>query len=388
MFSFGGFGTLGVVHSSEDAADFTGKSLQGAGAGYTSSWSASVDSLIGAQVTANFSPTLSAVVQAIAQQNYDRSFTPHVEWANLKWQITPDFDLRAGRTALPIFLFTDTRSVGYATPWVRLPVEVYSLIPLTSNDGVDANYRFTVGTATNVLQIVAGRADASAPRVDGHPTGKIHSRGAVTVADSYEQGPTMLHISYSRAKVTVVALDPLFDAFRQFGPQGMALADRYNTHNALLTFYGLGASYDPGKWFALGEWAKGLSHTALGTSTGWYVSSGYHLRKFKPYATYASLKADTNTSDPGLTVAGQPPSLAGPAAGLNGALNSVLGTAATQKTGSAGVRWDFIRNADLTLQVDRTRLGASSAGTLVNIQPEFRRGGGFTLFSVAIDFVF
>jgi len=47
MFSFSGFGTLGVVHSSEDQADFTSFVLKPNGAGYSHAWSTDVDSLIG-----------------------------------------------------------------------------------------------------------------------------------------------------------------------------------------------------------------------------------------------------------------------------------------------------------------------------------------------------
>jgi hypothetical protein len=55
MFSFCGFGTLGVVHSSERDADFVAEATSHpSGAGFSRSWSADVDSRLGAQVTANF----------------------------------------------------------------------------------------------------------------------------------------------------------------------------------------------------------------------------------------------------------------------------------------------------------------------------------------------
>jgi hypothetical protein len=118
MFLFSGFGTLGIVHSSENQADFVSSNLKPNGAGYTRSWSATVDSLLAAQVTANFTPQLSAVLQVIAEQNYDGSWGPHVEWANIKYEFTPDLSLRAGRIVQPAFLVSDyrkvaTRSRGY-----------------------------------------------------------------------------------------------------------------------------------------------------------------------------------------------------------------------------------------------------------------------------------
>jgi len=47
-----------------------------------------VNSLIGAQVAARFTPQLSAVLQIISEQNADSGFTPHIEWAFLKYQFT------------------------------------------------------------------------------------------------------------------------------------------------------------------------------------------------------------------------------------------------------------------------------------------------------------
>ena len=109
IFSFSGFGTLGEVHSSQDQADFTSTPFKPSGAGFSHAWSADVDSVIGAQVNANFTPRLSAVVQVVSEQNYDNSYRPHVEWANIRYEFTPDFSVRAGRTALPVLMVSDTR---------------------------------------------------------------------------------------------------------------------------------------------------------------------------------------------------------------------------------------------------------------------------------------
>jgi hypothetical protein len=126
----------------------------------------------------------------------------------------------------------------------------------------------------------------------------------------------------------------------------------------------------------------------FGKRSAWYASGGYRLGKFTPYVTYARTKSESNTSDPGLTLAGLPPFLAGPATGLNAGLNAVLGSVPVQKTVSVGARWDFAKSAALKLQFDHTRLGAGSPGTLINLQPGFQPGGKFNVFSATIDFVF
>ncbi len=383
VFSFGGFGTLGVVHSSDDRADFTATSFEPNGAGFTHAWSPSVDSRVGGQLTANFTNGLSAVVQLVAEQNYDSTYKPHVEWANLKYQFTVDFSIRAGRTVLADYLVSDDRKVGYAHPWVRPPVEVYDLAPVTNSDGVDTSYRLHTGDVVQTLTASYGQTSPSLPNI-----GTADGKRLLLLTDTAEYGPATLHFAYLQGHATLRYVQPLFDSFRQFGPQGIALADKYNFDDKPVRFFEVGGIYDPGQWFAMAEWAMIDFHSVVGESSAWYASGGYRVGKWTPYLTYAQVKADSNTSDPGLAVSSLPPALAGAAAALNGGLNALLGSIAVQSTISAGARWDVLKSVDVKLQYDHTRLGAGSAGALTNLQADFRRGGTVNLFSAAIDFVF
>ena len=382
MFSFSAFGTLGLVHSSEDDADFTASPLQPSGAGYTRPWSPAVDSRLGAQLTARFTPQLSAMLQVIAEQRNDNTYAPHVEWANVSYQVTPDFSVRLGRIVLPTFLLSDSRKVGFANPWVRPPLEVYSLSPIFNSDGVDASYRMRVGELVNTLVGTYGKTDFGAPQ-----GGSFEVKHLWVIADTVEYGALNLHIAYEQASYSYDPLDALFDAFRQFGPQGMALADKYDLDDKRAQLITAGAIYDPGKWFATGEWGTRNLHSAAGASSAWYLSGGYRLAKLTPYLTYAAAKANTDTSDPGLNVTALPPSLVGVATGLNVALNALLATTGAQSTISVGSRWDVMKNVDLKLQYDHIDLGAGSAGTLINVQPGFQSGGALNVFSITIDFV-
>jgi hypothetical protein len=388
MFSFAAFGTLGVVHSNEDKADFVAEPSEAVGAGYTHRWSAAVDSLIGAQVTVAPTSRLSAVLQIIAQENYNDTYKPHVEWANLKYQFTPDFSMRLGRTALGLFLVTDSRNIGFANPWVRPPIEIYGLVSVTTNDGVDASYRLAMGDASNTFQATFGR-DAYKYRVpDSNAVGDVTARNQVSFVDTVERGFAMLRFNYGQAHVSIPAYDALFDAFRQFGPQGVGIAERYDVNGRVINFFGLSASYEPGPWFAMAEWGRVNTDSVLGEKTGWYVSSGHRFGTVTPYATYAQVRADSNTSDPGLNLSALPQTLAGVAGTLNAGLNGSLAAIASQRTISAGARWDVMQSLDLKLQFDHTTLGADSPGWLTNVQPGFRRGSSVDLISATMDFVF
>jgi len=51
-------------------------------------------------------------LQAVSEQRVDGSYRPQCEWANLKYQATPDLALRAGRLSLPVYLTGEHRKVG------------------------------------------------------------------------------------------------------------------------------------------------------------------------------------------------------------------------------------------------------------------------------------
>jgi hypothetical protein len=382
MFSLSGFGTLGLVHSSEDEADFTASPLQPSGAGYTHSWSPDVDSRLGVQASAHFTPQLSAMLQVISEKRYDKTYRPFVEWANITYQPTPEFSVRLGRIVLPTFLISDSRKVGYANPWVRPPVELYGLSPIFDSDGAEANYKMQAGDVVNTLLGTFGHPHFRAP-----PGGVSDVKQVWAIADTIEYRSLTVHVAYQATSYNYESFDAVFDAYRKFGPQGTALADRYDLVGKRAQVTTAGAMYYPGKWFMTGEWANRNLHAAFGGSTAWYVSGGYRLAQFTPYLTYTERKSDSKSFDPGLNVSGLPPDLAGPATGLNAALNAILATAADQDTISVGSRWDVMENVDIKLQYDRIDLDAGSAGTLINVQPGFQRGGIVNLLTIAIDFV-
>ena len=381
-----GYGTLGVVHSDDDQADYTVDFSRPNGPGHTREWSADVDSRIALQLSARITPKLSAVVQFLAEQRYNNSYHPTTEWANLKYQFTPDFSVRVGRFVQPTFLFADTRKVGYTYAWVRPPAEVYGLVPVSHNDGIEISYRQHYGGFVHTLNASYGNLDIKLPeRIGGEST---RAEDTFSAMSTTEYGATTFRLSYHQTQLTVEDLGLLFDAFRQFGPEGVAIADRYDVDYDRLETVSLGVNYDPGKWFAIGEWGMADRHNVLGKSSAWYLSGGYRFGALTPYMSFARLNYEDMTSDPGLTLSSIPPPLVGVAAGLNGALNGILSAAAGQKTTTLGLRWDFMNGVALKVQYQVINRDDGSPGTFANLQPSFEPGGNANLFSASIDFVF
>ncbi len=168
----------------------------------------------------------------------------------------------------------------------------------------------------------------------------------------------------------------------------MRSPSKYELDGKLARYMGVSASYQPGTWFATGEWGRLETNALIGDRVGWYVSGGRRFGDFTPYLTFGELRLTTSSSDPGLPV---PPSLPPFAAAaipvLNAGLNVALNSAPRQSTATAGIRWDVLRNVAIKVQYDHLNLGANSSGTLTNVQPGFQPGGTVHLISASVDFV-
>lgn len=381
--SFGGFGTLVAVHSTEDQADYTASPISLGQAGYSKQWALDVDSRLGAQVGVQLDKRWSAVVQIVQEKGVDGSYEPHLEWANVKYQITPELSVRAGRISLPLFLAADYRKASFALPWLRPPVELYNLIPISSNDGVDATYRWTAWGAKHETQVTLGVANVQiTPEISGE------SRDAYAITHNARIGSLTLRATAAATRMRIGGATELFDAMRSFGPPGEALADRYDIASRKFHIFNAGFNYDPGNWFLIGEVGRANTRSMLGDQTAAYLSSGYRFGTVAPYATLSRVDVNMATSVEGIPTAGLSPAAAGLANIVNSELNARLRAIAAQDTASVGMRWDIAPNYAFKAQLDRVHPRGGSAGTLTNVQPGFRSGHAFEVISAGVDFVF
>jgi hypothetical protein len=381
--SFGGFGSIGAVHSNERQADFVPDTAKKNGVGYSHRWSADVDSRLGAQLDLSLNPQWSGALQVISEQGVDNSYAPIIQWANIKYQATPDLSVRVGRIALPLLMASDNQRVAFSIPWIRPPVEVYGVFLFSNSDGVDISYRWHHDNIKNITQAFYGRTDFKID--DG---GVVKARKMAGLSNSTTYGAGSVHASILIGNVVIDATRPLFDGFRQFGAQGIALASKYDTAGKRGGTVSIGASFDPGQWFVMSELARVISKSSIGDKTSLYASAGVRFGNVTPYLTYSQIKSNSNISDAGLSLTGLPPRAAGAAAALNAGLNRLLGSMSPERTFTAGVRWDVLPNRALKLQYDRVLPQDGSAGMLINVQPGFKPGGAVNVVSVVLDFLY
>jgi predicted porin len=285
-------------------------------------------------------------LQVDSEYRTDGSYRPEVEWFNVKYAFTRDIYMRVGRIALPTFMDSDNRDVGYSYVWPHPPVDLYHQLSIPSSDGVDAMYRSEIGELGNTLRAIYGSNKSE------RPTSTTNSREMWGLFDTIEYGPATFHVSYQQRKSATVS--------NKTGANGEW------TLNSDLSF---GAGYDPGNWFVISEWIQRKSNTKINAM---YVSGGCRINKFTPYLTYSQ-------NSPGSLVAGSPPQTAAATERANRA----------QSTTGVGVRWDFMRNYDFKIQYDQVKLSDNSNGYLINVPAGvILHGRKFYVISAVVDFVF
>ncbi|MBM0107837.1 porin [Steroidobacter sp. S1-65] len=352
IFTVNGFGTLGAVYSSEDNATYSGPGFNPRGAGGDDRISTDVDSRLGIQVLGKFSSKLTATLQIISEQDYQGKYAPHVEWANIKYEITPDFSVRLGRTAMPSYLFSDSRKVGYAIPWVRAPHEVYDLLPITNSDGLDVSYKFQTGAVGHTLQALYGE---NVTDINDAFVGKAkHVWG---VFDALSVGDLVVKLTYQEQKL-------YYNTYQTPNP--------LQAEPAQVEFTALGVHYDPGQYFVGGEWAHLVIEDQLFSRDveAWYVTGGYRFGELTSYVTVADHNPKTT---------------------------AFLGGWDTQQRSYAlGARWDFMSKFNLKAEYQYVDLPAGSQGLLdvptdpitFRPTPDYVPGENFSLISLQINFVF
>lgn len=368
-YKLSGFGTVAVAHTDEDQADFTGSVFHPNGVGATRSTSGNPDSKLGAQLNVVFNERLSGVVQVVSQYQYDASYRPQIEWANVKYKPTADISLRVGRIALPAYLMSESRLVGYAHTWARPPQEAYSILPITSNDGVDASYRHALAGGQNTVQAYYG---TNTVKISGG--GKAKAKQSWGINDTFELGSLTLRGAYSFLKedLSVDSLAPLYAGMVALGETDML--EKYNLSNMKTATIALGAMYDPGDWFVMSEFVEYKGDSLLSDNRAWYVAGGYRFGKFTPYAIHSRMKAKIEDETNG--------------GFLNGGINTTLYQVnPTQKTTAVGLRYDAMKNVAVKLQYDRLTTGSRSNGRL-KPQAGYVQGSSLNLVTLGLDFVF
>jgi hypothetical protein len=331
---FSAYGTVGAVVTDTNDVHYRGSLRQSHGA--TKTPDTGVDSRVGAQLDYRLNSTFSAVGQVLAARR-DGSEKPRIEWLYGQAQLTSDVALRVGRLVLPVYLFSDTRNVGFAQHWLRAPAEVYNAYSASSFDGAQLQWRPQWNDVNFTVQASAGQARAKIYVGDDL---ELHSNALRSLNVVAESGNWTYRVGVTSSRSRLVG--------RMLG----MVAETTDT------FSGAGVQYDDATWLAIGEYTtRRQGDGGAYNSDGFYITGGRHVGAWLPYLSYSRFMPK----------------------GAN------YGPVSRGQTSAVGVRWDVVPNVALKTQFESTVPSAGQGflpGSFENSNDRFRT------FSVAAEFIY
>lgn len=223
-------------------------------------WNFRSDTIAGIQFSYQMNEKTDAVLQLVATGNHN--YEVEASWAFLRYAITPNTKVRAGRMAAPLYLYTETIDVGFTYPWVRPPAEIYG-VEANRYQGFDVNHDFSLLGWNAGLQWYVGDLDGG-----GDMSLKYSSGLGLTVS----RGPVTL-----RGMVTIV--------------EDLKVEQLPDSTVDSLTYYTLAARYDDGTWLGIIE---GRHYSVddklsdfLPSNEAFYATLGYQAGRWMPYVTLA-----------------------------------------------------------------------------------------------------
>jgi hypothetical protein len=387
---FSGFGSLGLAHV--DAPEGWVYRREVSQALEARQSRVDLDSRLGLQV--NYAPSTS--FELVAQANLRRRApaaedTDPIEWAFAAYRPHADWSLRLGRINLDAFLISDYRSVGFAYPYARPPVELYGAMP-TSLDGADASRVWNDSSGQWRAKVFLGNAQVNFEQVN-----KLKLPGLLGGMVSREAGGLFTRVSLMWTPVDYVtpALQPLLAGLGNLAAlpvpavanQAADLRKRLELKDGKQLYLSFGTRYEMGDWVLSGELTRVTGPIAY--SAG-YVSVGWRVG---PATIFGVASRQTSPSEPLAAPAWQAqlaplvgPAVAAQAQFLGSAsARAINGLSPRQSTFALGTRWDLGSQMALKVQWDHIRVAADGGTLWGRSTPQAARANVGT---VVLDFVF
>jgi hypothetical protein len=339
----------------------------------------------------------------------DAPISQLLQWAFISYRPLPDLALNVGRRSQDVFLLADYRDVGFAYPWVRPNVEVYSVLPLYSVDGADVTWTRQAGNIKWSSRTSYGFTSYTAPTPVKDLSVKVRFSDVFSETLSGECSGLTVKLSYQVLHLTrssVPQFDQLIDILRQIQPLlsptqaglDQEYIDLLTVNHAFLRYLGVGAMYDRDKWLVYSEVSR--INGELAAANGWhgYSSVGYRIGTVTPFVMIArSLPKQGITPSPNDWATSLTPTYGSAVASLiqSGAAQAIQSydlSRMDQRSVSLGMRWDFAAQTALKLQWDYFHVYDTGWGLWGNNAPAGAAvpsdADYANVFSATLDFLF
>ena len=115
------------------------------------------ESLFALQAAAKLNDKWSATI--ILQAKGSNEFDVEARWAYVNYKVSPETTLTAGRFALPFFKSSDTKDIGYAHNFARMPRSVYLDVDFSAIEGLRLSHSTYIGDGDISLKASYGSWD-------------------------------------------------------------------------------------------------------------------------------------------------------------------------------------------------------------------------------------
>lgn len=248
--------------------------------GYGQSPSMGLESLLGLQFDYRVDDQTNLVAQLVTQgrNNYD----VYAEMAYVSYKVNDHFTVRGGRFSTPSFMYSESRLVGQAWPWVRLPVEAYYGMSSSNTDGLGLLARFPLGDWNLNAELLTG----------GSHEEKFQTKGVLGLNLSLSNENTTFRAGYIDAKVDVKTDCSIPTATPGSpGPSISVVPCPLAVHEEPMNFSNLGLLHDDGKVFFAAELSRLQVDGWVADWTAGYISAGYYLGKALPFVLWSKLNS-------------------------------------------------------------------------------------------------
>lgn len=288
------------------------------------------ESVAGLQISYRINDRTNAVTQLVSEGRNE--YQTRAEWAYISREINNNLRLRAGRFALPLFLYSETIHVGQSYPWARLPVETYANVPISNFNGVDLVASYPVGDWNLSTQALVGSTNVSVEMNGMSVDARLQNTAGINL--TLTGGDLLLRVGYTRANLDIPIPPPL------------------NLDQSSVSFAGVGATYDDGRWFLAAEATQLELEGWWPDALSGYASIGHYFGNWLPYLLWSK----TNTYNMDECLALQP---------LCTGIPGGVGTQYREQTTQAiGVRYALSPEVSVKSQVDRVDSFNGTSGYL------------------------
>ena len=319
-------------------------------------------SLIGVQLDYTLSDNLDFVGQFVYREQDEQNIGSITQMAFLRYDISAKWQVRAGRLAADIFHFSDTRDVSIAYPWVKVPTEVYGIVPARSFDGGDISYTTPFSDFNLSVKGFWGSGESDFSSNENSPIKFNNLRSIGVEFTAFDWSVALKHTETKaendNAEVAVVAaavaqLQPFWIGATKF-------SEEVSLRNASIHYTSLYFNRFIGDWELSGEFSHIDSNSiALRPSFNGFLNLSYLYGAHTFYALYSFARTDTyflNEEQPAFPINEN-------TAEIVLFVEEVASTLAhRQQSYSVGWRWDLKENLAFKAQVERTDVKARGTG--------------------------